>query len=100
MDKCPHCNYNLRVTQLKCPICRNYVWRSPQIVAGAILTVIIGTGAVFTINYLAVNREPDKSEQNVINLPGQNPASSNPGSSRPLKRSNPNAPRPDWKKHF
>jgi hypothetical protein len=89
MKKCPSCDYNLNFIQLKCPICRNYVWRRGYTVAGTILTVIIGTCAIITIDYLAVNRVPGKPEQGV-NLPA----------GQPPRRSNPNYPRPAHKRHF
>jgi hypothetical protein len=95
MDKCPQCNINLHFTQLKCPVCRNYVWRLPHIIIGTVLILIVGISALLTIDYLAVNRVPDDQEQEDIILPG----TKNPGGSQPLRRSNPGNPRPANKRH-
>ena len=101
MKKCPYCNFNLNFIQLKCPICRNYVWRISYTIVGGLLTLIIGTGAFIVIDYLAANRVPDKPEQGVINIPAsQNPNPGGSGAPAPRQRSNPNHPRPADKKHF
>jgi hypothetical protein len=40
MNKCPTCRNNLRFWQIKCPVCRSYVWKLPQILF--LSTAIIG----------------------------------------------------------
>ncbi len=99
MSKCKNCQSNLRYTELKCKYCGKYVFGLPQVIIGLLSTAVILTVLVIIVDYYAVNKLPEASDEGVINIQ-QSPDSQRQGRQRTIRRSNPGQPRPEGKRRL
>jgi hypothetical protein len=92
---------------LKCGACHSYALGSGQKVLLAMLALVIGASVVVTIDYFAVDDVPDGTQHRVTGEPANQvyweAPQGNPNPSGPNtlgQRSNPDHPRPAYKRHL